>query len=136
MQTVLVSVVLYLLILGGMSIVFYFDLEKRWCYETIAGFFDKVPSMSEEAKKQEQLKKTLSNAPAIYVLLCKHWRYFLVGIPLLAILIGGILSFYRSVTIATLILYHFCFSFFTLCLVLLAMTALLVANTPFVMRGL
>ena len=134
--TVVGSAVFYLLILLFMSVVFHFDLELKWYHSTKTGFFDKIPRMSEKAKKREQLETIVRDTPALYCRLYRHWQYFLVGIPTFTLLIGGILSFYRSVTIETLGLYHFVFSLFTFCLALIATLAVIISNIPFIIRPL
>ena len=78
----------------------------------------------------------MENSPALYSILYKHWQYFAVGIPLSTLLIGDLLSFYRSVTITVLGLYHFVFAMFTLYLVLCAILAVMISNTPFIIRSL
>ena len=135
-QTVIGSAAFYLLILLFMSMIFHFDLKAKWSLDTSAGYFDELPRMSEEAKMREQLDKVVSETPVMYCVLYKSWQYFLIGIPLLNILVGGIFSCYRSITIATLGLYHFVFSFVTLCLVLFAVLAVVISNTPFIIRPL
>ena len=136
LSTAVDSATFYLLILWFMFGVFYWDIEDKWFYDTKAGFFNELPRMSEEAKKQAQLKEVVSRMPVMYSCLYKHWQYFSIEIPLCTLLVGGILSFYRSVTITVLGLYHFVFAMFTLNLVLLSTLAMIIANTPFIIRSL
>ena len=130
------SAMFYLLILWFMFAVFHWDMEEKWYHYTTAGFFDELPRMSEETKKQEQLKEVVSFQPALYSILYEHWHYFAFGIPFLVFLVGGFLSFYRSVTITILGLYHSFFASLTMCLVLLAILAIVISNTHFIIRPL
>jgi hypothetical protein len=133
--TALGCAIVYLLLLWFMSLIFRIDLETEWYYALKAEMFE-VPRMSEESKKQEQLKEVVALRPACYSYLYKHWHYFIVGIPLLTLVGGGILSWYRSITIRTLISYHFFFSFFTLCMVLMVVFVIMISNMPWIIRGL
>ena len=130
------SAMFYLLILWFMFAVFHWDMEEKWYHYTTAGFFDELPRMSEETKKQEQLKEVVSFQPALYSILYEHWHYFSFGIPILVLLVGGVLSFYRSVTITVLGLYHFVFAVFTMSLVLFTTLAVIISNIPFIIRPL
>ena len=138
LSTVIVSAVFYLLILCFMSMVFFFDIQQKWTYKTIDGWFEfeGVPGLSEEAKMQEQLKEVVKYTPGMYYMLYSSWQYFLVGIPLLTLVVGGILSLYRSITIAMLGLYHFIFCGLTFILVLHAILAVFISTLTLICRPL
>ncbi len=66
--------------------------------------------------------------PAMYTASQDYAFYFLMGILLSAIFIGGILILYRSVTISTLCLYHFAFGLATTLFILHAILVLILAH--------
>jgi len=68
------------------------------------------------------------DSPAIYCGLRDYSLFFLIGIPLTFICVGGMLSLYRSVTIGTLCLYHFMFSLVVLLFVLFVILVLIFAH--------
>ena len=135
--TIVGSVAFHLLVLWFISLVFYFDLQAKWSLYAMDGLFDEVPRRAEEAKMQEQLSRVLNlTTPGMYQFLYKHWHCFFIGIPLFTLLIGGILSLYRPVTIATLGLYHFISFGLTCCLVLYTILAVFISWLPVMPRSL
>ncbi len=66
--------------------------------------------------------------PAVYTVSQNYAFYFLTALFLSAIIIGGILLLYQSITISTLCLYHFTFGLLTILFILHAILVLSLAH--------
>ena len=100
--------VVYIILL--VSFVLYFDFQANWeaqRYEHASYIAEKDPAEAQKMYKElRKYKSFYDHSPAMYSSLRKNSLYVLVGIPLFSVLVGAVLSLYRSVTINLLLYYH------------------------------
>ena len=129
METFFVGNVFGVLIILFVSLILNLDFRSHRLAMQHAHESYYVDITEEQRESIREYLKDYSSSPGIYSSLWKYSLYFLVGIPLSAILAGVVLSLYRSVTIATLLLYHFSFSLLTFLFVLLVILTLIASHS-------
>jgi hypothetical protein len=125
-ESVVAGNMLCVLIILFVSLILHLDFHSNWVAQRWQA---KQWGLEDTVEAMREYHSFYDDSPAVYSSLRKNSLYLLVGIPFASILVGVVLSLYRSVTIGTLLAYHFCCAILVLVFVFYVTLVLLCAHS-------